>query len=378
MTAETTTVSVPRPKYRDYFPTIVTIIGGILLVLWLILGRGSQQILAWDPVLLWFVLLALLTVALLVIGQVGNGQWLGVLISPQFKMSLSRLQIVLWTLLVLSAYITIAIHRLSGNLATMDEATLAACKTKLGKATFTPEECGGGAINITFPSELLVAMGISAASFAGTSIIQSNKKGKEVNLDAKGDRIAAEQEKVKKAMDDLEAAETALQKARLNKEQTAAAAVAGGGEADTLKAYAEKAYNKAAMERELASAAVENAKKDLEQTEKDKENAETEAEGLLHKNAKPSDARFKNIFMGDEIGNFQLVDMSKVQMFFLTVVVVVIYGVAVAASLHNAAVMKNPIAYNFPSFSDTLNSLMAISHGTYLSVKSVDHTKSNP
>jgi hypothetical protein len=375
MTVETTAGSVSRSTYRDYFPVIVTIAVVLLLLLWLIFGHGWQRILAWDPVLLWFVILAILAGALLVIGRIGNEQWLGVLINPQFHMSLSRLQIVLWTLLVLSAYITIAIHRLSGNLAAMDANAIADCTKTLGRAPASAEDCGGGAINITLPPELLLAMGISAASFAGTSIIQSAKKGKTLDVGSKSDLIAAEEEKVKNTTDAVEAADQAMQKTRIIMEQATETARSGAPASDMVKAGAEKDYNDAVLAYKLAQVDLEKAKKDRDRAQAEKQKAEVESEGLLHKNASAAEAHFKDIFMGDEIGNVKLVDMSKVQMFFLTLVVVIVYGVAVAATLHDAGAMKNPMGYSFPRFSDTLDSLLAISHGTYLSVKTVDHSK---
>src|SRR5262245_32716657 len=251
MTAETTTVSAARPVYRDNLTRILTSLGGIVVTIWLIWGRGWQQILAWDPVLLWFVTLALLTVALLAIGKVGNDRWLGVLINPQFKMSLARLQIVLWTLLVLSAYITIAIHRLSAEL-TMDATTIAECTQTLGRAPAAAEECGGGAINITFPPELLVAMGISAASFAGASVIQSTKKGKTVDVVSKNDRITVEEDKVTNATRVRDEADQAMQKARIVLDEKTEAAKDGAPGSEMVKAGAEKDYDDAVLAYKMA------------------------------------------------------------------------------------------------------------------------------
>jgi hypothetical protein len=349
------TANLPARKYRDYFVIIFAILAGILAIVSLIPGRGRQQILAWDPVLLWLAWLALLTVVLLIIGRAGTERWPGILIDSQFKMSLSRLQVALWTLLVLSAYITIAIHRLSGDLAAMDDAMVAACKTKLGKETFTVEECGGGAINITFPSELLIAMGISAASFAGTSMIQSNKKNKQVDMESKTHRMKAAEDQVSEAQNKVKQMDKARSSAN-----------------EGIKNAPDKEVKDA---KKTAREDLKKAERHHEQAKKEIQIAEMEADGILHKNSHPSDARFADLFRGDEIENCQLIDMSKVQMFFLTIVVVVIYGAAVAATLHDAEVMKHAMAYNFPSFSGTLNSLLAISHGTYLSVNTVDHTK---
>ena len=82
-----------------------------------------------------------------------------------------------------------------------------------------------------------------------------------------------------------------------------------------------------------------------------------------------------DLFQGDEIGDYYLVDLSKVQMFFFTVAIVVSYAAALAGILNDQAALMNPLGVDFPSFSSSLNALLAISHAGYLTVKSVDHTK---
>jgi hypothetical protein len=66
--------------------------------------------------------------------------------------------------------------------------------------------------------------------------------------------------------------------------------------------------------------------------------------------------------------------MSKVQMLFFTMVVIVTYAALLSNVLSNVPLLRTSESLSFPAFSDSLNALLGISHGTYLTVKSVDHT----
>jgi hypothetical protein len=77
----------------------------------------------------------------------------GWLINEQNSISLSRLQMFLWTFVVLSAFITAVFANLHFKHA-------------------------GVALDIAIPEELWIAMGISTASLAGSNLIQENKHKK--------------------------------------------------------------------------------------------------------------------------------------------------------------------------------------------------------
>ena len=146
---------------------------GVRMALWIVLavaavfwaviaiGIGQATIDRVGPFVLWGVAIVFMVVLLALAGHEINGQWFGVLIDSRNKVSLSRLQITLWTVLVLSTYLTIALPRVSAMVG--DNPTLNVANV----------------LDIRFPEELIVAMGISAVSFAGSSLIQSNKKGKQ-------------------------------------------------------------------------------------------------------------------------------------------------------------------------------------------------------
>jgi hypothetical protein len=302
------------------------------------------------------------TIAMLALaGHEVNGRWFGVLIDARNKFSLARLQITLWTVMIMTAYLTIVLPRIHA----MAQGTMAQAD----------------ALNITFPTELILAMGISAVSFAGSSLIKNNKTTKTTTIEAKSTPDAARARR-DQAKTDLAVAESnllgavqdeATKKATLD---TATAAVAAAADANkvaaqeamnmaqTLHASAKKDSEKATKDRDAKKAALEAAEKDLV--------AANEAEGLLHRNASPSEASWVDLVRGEEIGNYKLVDMSKVQMLFFTVVVIASYAGGIIALLYNGSL--GPGELSFPPFGESLNALLGISHGTYLSVKAVDHS----
>jgi 5-enolpyruvylshikimate-3-phosphate synthase len=122
---------------------------------------------------------------------------------------------------------------------------------------------------------------------------------------------------------------------------------------------------KAVKDRDAKKKALQAAEEDLA--------AITEAQGLLHKNADPSEARWVDLFRGEEIANYKLVDMSKVQMLLFTVAVIAAYAAAISSMLRDVEALRTATSLSFPDFAPSLNALLGISHGTYLSVKTIDH-----
>ncbi|MBI4228752.1 MAG: hypothetical protein HY693_03415 [Deltaproteobacteria bacterium] len=310
---------------------------------------------------LWALGVLIMVILLFLAGYEINGHWFGVLIDTRNKFSLSRLQITLWTIMVLSAYLTMALPRviaMTGN-----------------------EKMLQQALNIKFPEELLLAMGISAVSFAGANLIKSNKKSKQVKIETRNTPDAALQRRDQAKLD--------FGKAEDNLLLLAAKEINGGQAVDADKAELASAANKEDAQRKLdrtqmlyeamktdkckATKERDAKKKALQSAEEDL-TAIKESQGLVHKNAHPSEARWTDLFRGEEIGNYKLVDMSKVQMIFFTVVVIVAYGAAIASMLSNVDMLRTADSLSFPEFSESLNALLGISHGTYLSVKTIDHS----
>jgi hypothetical protein len=370
----------------------------------------------WSPELRWLSIVGIITGFLILLGGRLNHRWDGILIDSRYKISLARFQIFLWTMLTFSAFFTIALER--NHILTRQENSTTE-KNKVF-STFDP-------LNIAFPKELLLALGISATSLAGASIIKNVKKGRETGrsldlLIADRERVAKKKEEAQKTMDEatdqakeLSAEETDLRKT-LDANQTKVIQLEGeveqkqsavkqalealdqDKEDKTLKkilATTEGELDEKVLQLEKARRTLDNFKKRFDagiaaiavkanQAGKSKEMAQIiydrateelkrmdealrKKEGLIHKNDSPAEADWIDMFRGDEVGNYQIIDISKVQMFFFTIAIVFTYGVLLWISLGSQALES--AQFNFPPFSDSMNALLGLSHAGYLVVK---------
>ena len=198
----------------------------------------------------------------------------GVLVSERNLMSLSRFQLVVWTILITSAFVAIGIARVFSG---VDDP-----------------------LAITVPPELWQILGISAASTVGATMVTKNKANKEP------------------------------------KDAGALAAKVG------------------------------------EQTHESGNDVDANRQGLNYGNSKPTDARITDMFEGDELANTAYIDMSKVQMFFFTLIAVIAYAV----NIYQYMVDNTPETLTtFPALAPGLVAVLGISHAAYLGNKSVDKTK---
>jgi len=209
----------------------------------------------------WILTAVLMIFFLGVIGKAVNGRWTGILIDERKVMSLSRFQIVIWTVIILSAFLTIAT---AGIFA--------------GKSD---------PLNIKIDWHLWALLGISSTSLVGTPLILDDKKKKTVRPEV--------------------------------------------------------------MERN--------------------QYLNVPREGIVFKYLDDNSARFTDMFEGDETGNQLNVDMSKVQMFFFTVISALSYIVL----LFNEFLAPG-IPTSLPVPPEGLIAILTISHGTYLTYKIADHT----
>jgi len=99
-------------------------------------------------------------------------------------------------------------------------------------------------------------------------------------------------------------------------------------------------------------------------------------QGVIFVNKDISAARWTDIFTGEEVGNAAHVDLSRLQMFFFTVVLGLEYSLLLYEAIHAfpTVVLKDGILY-LPSLSPGMNMLLLISHGGYLTAKAVSHSQ---
>lgn len=104
-----------------------------------------------TPILVaWLLSAAVLAGAGIWLGVVTRGSWLGILTDNRGRYSLTQLQLVLWTLVVLSLVAGVALGRLAGGVA-------------------------GATLDFRIPQELLVVMGISVGSTATVAAIKASR-----------------------------------------------------------------------------------------------------------------------------------------------------------------------------------------------------------
>jgi hypothetical protein len=100
----------------------------------------------------WVVTLGLLALFAAIAGQGITGYWRGVLIDGRNKMSLSRLQTALWTLVILSAFLTAALVNI-----------------RSGQAD---------PLSSAIPTGTWILLGISITSLVGSPLILNSKKSR--------------------------------------------------------------------------------------------------------------------------------------------------------------------------------------------------------
>lgn len=293
------------------FPLALIIALGLVLPPWLgILVKSPGGGLA----LTWLVIAILMLSIIAIVGvSLGKGP-MGILIDNRNMMSLSRLQIVVWTMVVLSAFVTVALARVNDSGVNPDGYVPAVEESAEGQAKQQPERADP--LGIRLPPLLWVLMGISVTSAVASPLLTA----------AKAQRTSEEDFR-------------------------------RGVRGPTDKIPTTPTYR----------GAFENAKSAIPQDERVSEN-----EGAVVKKASWTDAKFSDVFMGEEATNFMYVDVGKVQSFFFTMVAVVAYTVALAAAMSTAASIADFFA--FPELPAGLIAVISISHGGYLTDTAFTHT----
>jgi len=216
----------------------------------------------WELRTFWIVGMVALAALTLVVGRGVTGVWKGAFVDERLKMSLSRLQMFVWTVVVLSAFGTMAIARLYGD--------------KVDNVS---------AMDIGVPETIWALLGISTVSLIGSPLIKNAKKN----------------EPPKDSQAKVEA--------------------------------------------------------------QGKSMADVSVEGQIVKNKSIDEASFADLFRGENVENFMLLDMAKIQMFFFTLLLVLAYSSSIGAALVNSELTS------LPDVGAGMLPLLGISHAGYLASK---------
>lgn len=141
------------------------------LISWF-LPQVQQGLWVWIWVLNVLLLLAAFGALSMSLGE-NRGFW-SFLVDERNMVSLSRFQIVIWTILILSSFATIAIARSADA---QDNPAVYACATMLAAGDTTPCAAPAG---VALPQILWALMGISVTSSVAAPLIKENKKQRTV------------------------------------------------------------------------------------------------------------------------------------------------------------------------------------------------------
>ncbi len=130
----------------------------------------------------------------------------------------------------------------------------------------------------------------------------------------------------------------------------------------------------------VGSPLILSTKKDLKIVDQEREDyydkklkeRKMRAEGTVCVNQEIDQAKFTDMFTGDELANCRRIDMAKVQMFFFTIIVVVAYSILIYVTMIKTA--NTPDKLEFPQLTEGIIALLIISHGAYLTEKAVPST----
>ena len=150
-TAAVTYEVAEKPLWRPLHTWALIVIVAAIAVVGISLPANVQQLafLGESTLFAWVLIAALMALFTIVAGHGVTGIGRGVLIDDRHRLSLSRLQMMLWGILVLSGY-------------------MAAALSNIGRGMGSP-------LDVAIPSELLLSMGISTASLVVAPVALSYK-----------------------------------------------------------------------------------------------------------------------------------------------------------------------------------------------------------
>jgi hypothetical protein len=222
--------------------------------------------LPWGVYASWIIAMIALTLFTLVVGRGVTGVWKGAFVDDRFRMSLSRLQMLTWTIVIVAALGTMAIARAQTDAVT--------------------------AMDIAVPPTVWALLGISITSLIGSPLIKNAKKDPAAGPDP----------------------------------ARAVALLAAMGKGPD----------------------------------------EVSVEGQVVRNTSIDAASFADLFMGEYVETFALLDIAKIQMFFFTVLLVLAYAISVGKMLRG-----DPGLAALPDVGSGMLPLLGISHAGYLLSKTV-------
>jgi hypothetical protein len=296
------------------------------------------DVLAWRG-LLWVAVMSILFLAFITISkattQYGRALW----VDDRYMMNLARVQVTLWTLLIVSAYLTAAVSN------TLIQYPSENDKQKAREALAKELQVQGDALKYQ----------------------KDHEKATDIEKSAAGRRVADSAERVKKAEDTVKNLDAYQPKGSLIIAIPPTVWILLGISIGSWLGSPLILNNKKAQE--SSEADFTKAKEGLKaQGASEAKIAQVETQGRLLINTAYDQAAFSDLFRGEETGNAATLDVGKVQMFYFTVIVLFVYATGLFKMFNSGL----PI-HEFPDLDSSIVTLLGISNASYLANKAVPH-----
>jgi hypothetical protein len=275
------------------------------------------------PVLLWLILLALLVALMLVISHAYTHRWLGLLIDERNKYSLSRLQMVLWTVIVLSAFITAV-------LANLQLVQLVTVTGAVNPPVVIGEPVGALVLNVLQdvgiynPEDGTIHPDVDVTRL---NLAATVRDGQVIYIPLKGELST----------------EAVVESDELSDNPTTPLSVQIPSEVWLLLGISTTSL--------VASPLIKSQSHDK-----------------VVKNQSATEAKISDFFRGEQAGDYMQLDLGKVQMFFFTVIVISAYAIALASMFITRELSA---ITSLPALDSGVIAMLGVSHAGYLTNKAV-------
>lgn len=367
---------------------LIYIYGNLMKVPFLSFAKGIT-----TDVGVWFAIMALMGNFILIAGHGATGLWIGVFIDPRNQISLSRVQMALWTVLVLSAWLTAVLT--NNNISLSSAAAMSAeyfthpghevnLRYKYDAAADAEKERSADFlkdVKVIFDGHDLHPVDVAITKFREGKLAfrlpakYQDKDGKPVDWTL-GQEVAIAVKKDGKPIELLDT-EGNPQLALPYRVHTSPIEVAIPQELWLAMGISIASL----VGTPLLLSAKRAPDPDPELQRKTLENApaagvknatnDPRTDGLLLTKRCPSDAGFADMFRGDEIANGLHLDLAKIQMAFFTLALLVTYSTQVYQLFSET---PRTLIASLPTLSQGFVALLFLSHTGYLSSKAVTRT----
>src|SRR5690349_19034625 len=262
----------------------------VAIIVFIVLGFQSSS--GIHPFVIWLVLLGLFVAETLIISRAFTHRWLGILIDDRNKYSLSRFQMILWTLIILSSFMGAVLANVRLNLLVYVSGAVDAPRMMTVPPGYLVSDVliDAGILNYDDATKTYTA--VSGVDLSSLNLTDSVKDGEQIYVPRTGEAPP------------VSALASADAKAKQGS-ATTPLSVQIPSEVWLLLGISTTSL--------VASPLIKGQKQDV-----------------IIKNQSVEQAKLGDLFKGEDTGNIDLLDLGKVQLLYFTVIVIGAYMIAVA------------------------------------------------